>query len=221
MFDFCLATTSLHEYLVPMADSDAGNSGNAQEIFIIPEGRRIEKSIGCYSCIHFQTGARVFEEWQNDPAVKKMVSKVKGLVQFTGLKLRGFDEGNAALVIANMMGKGMSEVEARLTLEKQKIQAATMAVKQFGWDDPMWADQRLEPIRKVAEGLQTGKMGVCEGKGVNGNGDTLGRLDPIFSGYHCHKWSGRDGFSVAVGAKPLDMLPAEMAERAEEHAKKA
>jgi len=192
-------------------------SAPAGDLFVPFKDRQVEKKIGCWNCQWYSTGSEVLERWWKDAKVQGAIAKIKMLIQFTGLQLSGLDEGDAGLLVAQMRGKGMTEVEAVMELEKRKLVAAKQAVRMFGITEAEWADKRLEPFRNVIAGMNTGKMGVCTGKGVNKDDAPL-LNSPIFSGYHCHQWSGREGWSVAHGVGSLDMLPQELVARADEKA---
>jgi hypothetical protein len=65
--------------------------------------------------------------------------------------------------------------------------------------------------------IDEGAIGLCRGGGV----DKLDqKVDFVEYGHLCHKWTGRDGHSVATAGKTLDKLPDELAEIVESKAKK-
>ena len=81
------------------------------------------------------------------------------------------------------------------------------------------ADERYAIIAMTDADIASGKIGTCRGAGEDGNGNSL-RGFRVFSGYHCHNWSGREGWSIAHEGRPLDPLPGELVERAEDRVKK-
>lgn len=77
---------------------------------------------------------------------------------------------------------------------------------------------KLQTRPKIFDSMiQKGEIGLCRGKGVDRNDNPV---DFTHAGYLCHKWSGREGSSVATSAKPLDKLPDELLDDLETEAKK-
>jgi hypothetical protein len=180
----------------------------APDIFIVPPGRSQEKKTHCGNCIYFTCGDECYARWVEEPAVKAHVERIKMLIKFTGLRLPEFDDGKAALWVAKMMGKGYTQEHAMLQLEIEKIEAAKKMVAPL---DPVWADMRLKDVLAVVRGLSTHQMGFCTGKGTNNDGAEIPNGSPLYAAFHCPKWSGAVGWSLAHDPdRKLDPLPAEL-----------
>ena len=73
-------------------------------------------------------------------------------------------------------------------------------------------DVAATELGKWEKMILAGSIGMCMRGGVQ---DTF-----VHHLYFCDKWVGKQGASVATAGKPVDLLPAEAAERVEEKAKK-
>jgi len=204
----------------------ANNDDLAGDRMIVPADRVIEKRTMCANCLHFDAGSHVLLAWRSDPNTVAKIEHVMSQVRFTGIKFSGFDGGRDALYLDNLVRSGLSREDALVTLERAKLEAAQR--KMGPMVDPAWADYRLKDYYETMRALAEGKLGVCKGGGIAGEPNELGEeyellpLQPVFSAYHCRKWSGREGWTVAHGPdRTLDPLPAELQEMADAKANKA
>jgi len=75
-------------------------------------------------------------------------------------------------------------------------------------------DVRVVNIRRMVDSLDhliaSRGAGLCVGGGETADGKPVG--DFVMAAFLCHKWSGRQGASLASDGKP-DLLPEELRER--------
>lgn len=179
---------------------------------IIPKDRIVEKSTMCANCIHFDAASKpVLEEWKvRFDALKLSVKLAPG-----GLQLEVFERPEAALAVAKLAGQGMSVAAAHVKFEEHIL---TMLKKLAGPGGDLWQfDKRIQKLQQIDDDMHSGKAGICQGKGVDNDGNDVCL---VYSAYHCHKWTGREGWSVAHGTNRLDPLPAELTEIADSKARK-
>jgi len=182
-------------------------------IFVIPDDRVVVKSTTCANCKHFDAASQeVLREWRMRRDDKIDAIKLSP----GGMQLDIFASTEATRIIAHLLGKGMSIEAANVELEKMVLIKIHELVGPGG---DMWAfDRRVKEVTKYDSDFESGKIGACSGGGVDKDGDPL---HFVYSAYHCHKWNGREGWSVAHGTNQLDPLPAELTAIADAKAKKA
>ncbi len=186
-----------------------GGPSPAQDRLIVPSERIIEKKTHCGNCIHFTSGPGEFNRWVKDFKVQSAITAIRFEIKRTGLVLQEFDEGDAALKVAKMVGKGMTQDQAIAELQIERTKLARQMLPKFL--DIDWADMRLKDWRKTAELIARGVVGFCNNKGVDNAGTEIEFPNAIYSAYHCHKWTGATGWSLAHDAdRKLDKLPAEI-----------
>lgn len=188
---------------------------SAGDRLIIFKEQVVEKSTMCANCVHFDADkTKVMEEWK--PVQANEIARIKRAIATSGIQFPGWDRADIGLKVAELTRTGMDVPAAVTTIEQQLLHAA---VAQVGSIENLYlADERYAIVAATEKGINDGKMGRCRGKGVDSKGDPVGFL--VFSGYHCHEWSGREGWSIAHDGRPLDPLPAELVARAEEAVKK-
>lgn len=189
----------------------------AGDKLIIFDSQKVEKSTMCANCVSFDADAtKNLEEWR--PIQANEIKRIKAAIKATGIQFPGFADADVGLKVAELTRGGKMDVAtAIMTIEQQILHAA---VAQVGSVENLYlADERYAIVAMTEHDIGTGKLGRCRGGGVDKHDKPVGFL--VFSGYHCHKWNGRTGWSVAHDGRPLDPLPAELMERAEDRAKKA
>ncbi len=190
---------------------------NTENLLIMKE-QVVEKSTMCANCVHFDGDAtKNLEEWR--PAKEAMIQRIKDAIKLFGVQLPGFRDFDAGQVVAEMTRDGKMDVPTAIKTIEQQVLAKALAI--VGSADKLYmADERYAIIAATDRDIASGKIGKCTGDGVDGNNNSL-RGFRVFSGYHCHNWSGRAGWSIAHDGRPLDPLPGELMERAEDKAVKA
>jgi hypothetical protein len=179
---------------------------------IIPHDRIITKSTTCANCIHYDAASQsVLEEWKRRKA--SLVAAVK--MSPGGLQIEVFERPEATLAVAHLMGQGMTSEAAHLAFEQHII---IMLQKMVGPGGDLYQfDKRIQKLQRVDDDLHSGKAGACRGSGVDKDG---GEVFLVYSAHHCHKWTGREGWSVAHGSNRLDPLPDELEAIADDKARK-
>lgn len=190
-----------------MADDELAR----ERLIIFPE-RMVDKATHCANCIHYETDStKVMEEWR--PTRDALDKQVQLQVKFTGLELQGFDRGDVGLKVAQLTRRGMTTEQAIQQVDNEQLLEAAKRVGPETWK----ADKRYYMIAMTEQGIKKGALSRCRGDGVDGKGEPIGFL--TFAGYHCHKWTAKQGWSVAhEGRKGLDPLPAELVEIADSKA---
>jgi hypothetical protein len=188
----------------------------AGDKMLVFPSQMVEKSTHCANCTAFDgDSTKNMEEWR--PLKEMEIARIKAAIEASGIQFPGWDRADIGLKVAELTRTGMDVPAAIKTIEQQLLHAA---VAQVGSIENLYmADERYAIVAATEKAINEGKMGRCRGNGVDGKGNPVGFL--VFSGYHCHKWNGREGWSVAHEGRPLDPLPGELMERADDAAKAA
>ena len=190
-------------------DNHAGGIPPASDHLIVPQERIVEKKTHCGNCVHFVSGPDEFARWVKDFKVQSEITAIRLQIKAGGLILQEFNEGDAALKVAKMVGRGMTQGQAIAELQIERTKLARQQLPAYL--DIDWADIRLKDWRKTAELIARGVVGFCNGKGVDNAGTEIEFPNAVYSAYHCHKWTGATGWSLAHDAdRKLDKLPAEI-----------
>jgi hypothetical protein len=179
----------------------------------VDANRLIEKAQGCWNCVSFRQGEEVAKEWEPEVQRALMQAKLSGCMLAPEF---GSDADAVLLVSALMQEQGWPQERAIVELERRK-EAKAQALVGDGVD-PWEFDKRVRDKRAISTGIRFGAIGMCCGGGVDPKGNPVGKF--LQAAYECHKWTGRVGAAEARDGRPLDMLPGEQMERAEEKASK-
>jgi hypothetical protein len=183
----------------------------AEKEYIFPD-RVVVKKTGCQNCVGYNTGPEIEKYWRSHPDIKAQIMATIHRIQQTGIVL---PERSAvdALAVAQKARSGISDQQAILELQAARLADAQRQQLKMG-RKPVWADRRLIKFEEVAVGIRLGAIGVCRGHGVKMDGTEFGPADLVQPPYHCCKWTGRTGWSLAHDPdRKLDPLPAELTER--------
>lgn len=162
-------------------------AGDNNERIIQLADRTIERSRGCWSCIGFDNGDGCKTDYRNRPdvALRKM-------------RVSAWDMNSVDFhrEVGRLKAQGLTQDQAVHHVMQQKQQEIIVSNQLSLFD------------RQV----ENGEIGRCRIGGVDTRDNPV---DFIHMKYLCHKWSGRDGSSVATSGRPLDKLPDELRDDAD------